>query len=89
MIDSFQRAIDCLKQLSRKGYCGQDIVIFLNNYILIHDSNIPRLLALEWLKDIALCHSRMTNGVDSFVQLCGLVANMFRRTLLIKTTQTA
>ena len=82
---SFQKAIDCLKQLDSKGYCGQDIVIFLNNYLLVHEQELPRLLVLEWLKDIALCHARMSNGIDSFVQLCGLVANMFRHTLLNQT----
>ena len=82
---SFFKAIECLKHLDSKGYCGQDIVIFLNNYLLVQEKHLPRELVLEWLKDIALCHARMTNGVDNFVQLCGLVANMFRHMLLHQT----
>lgn len=31
-----------------------------------------------WLKDVALCHHRITNGVDSSVQLYGMLTSMYR-----------
>lgn len=77
-ITDFNDCVQCLKDLSEKGYCGQDIVVFLKDYIMLHDAKIPRITALEWLKTIALCKQRMVNGMDSHVQLCNLVAQMYR-----------
>lgn len=76
-VSGFHACVQCLKDLSLKGYCGQDIVVFLNDYVVSYDEYIPRNIALEWLKSIALCQHRMAKGIDSFVQLCNLVALMY------------
>ena len=74
----FHTCVKYLNDLSLKGYCGQDIVVFLNDYVVLHDEHIPRNVALEWLKSIALCQQRIANGMDSFVQLCNLVALLYK-----------
>jgi len=53
-------------------------VMFLHTYIQTNNETIPQALRVRWLKDIALCHHRLSKGVDSVVQLYGLMAGMFR-----------
>ena len=76
-VKDFHRCISCLRELFDKGYCGRDIVMFLNDYIVSHDACVPRALALEWMKHVALCQHRMKNGADSFLQICGMLSAMY------------
>lgn len=76
-VTNFHRCVSCLRELFDKGYCGRDIVMFLNDYIVSQDARVPRGLALEWMKHIALCQYRMKNGADSFLQICGMLSTMY------------
>jgi DNA polymerase III delta prime subunit len=74
----FGACLACLEQLRTKGYCGMDIVTFLSTHIMANEATIPQSLCVAFMKDITLCHTRMSRGVDSFVQLSALVATMYR-----------
>ena len=80
-VAGFHLCVGCLRELVNKGYCGRDVVTFLNDYIIANDASIPRRIALEWLKNIALCQHRMANGTDSFLQICRLVSVLYACTL--------
>ena len=80
-IAHFHQCVACVKALVDKGYCGRDIVMFMNSYIVTNDAKIPRAMALDWLKHIALCQHRMVNGADSFLQICGMLSMMYACTL--------
>jgi DNA polymerase III delta prime subunit len=80
-VAGFHRCVGYLRELVNKGYCGRDVVTFMNDYIIANDSSIPRRIALEWLKNIALCQHQMVNGIDSFVQICRLVSVLYACTL--------
>lgn len=77
-VQAFHTCLRMLHQFHQQGYCGQDIVMFFHTYIQTNDTSVPQALRVRWLKDIALCHHRLSKGVDSVVQLYGLMAAMFR-----------
>jgi replication factor C subunit 2/4 len=74
----FGTCLALLKQLRTKGYCGLDIVAFMSTHIMANETTVPQPLCVKFMKDITLCHTRMSRGVDSFVQLSALVATMYR-----------
>jgi DNA polymerase III delta prime subunit len=80
-VAGFHQCVGYLRELVNKGYCGRDVVTFMNDYIIANDASIPRHIALEWLKNIALCQHRMANGTDSFLQICRLVSVFYACTL--------
>ena len=52
-----------------------DIIMFLNAYILmnpIQDKDMHILV----MKEIAVCHGRVSVGIDSKIQLCGMLARI-------------
>ena len=77
----FFKCIRIVRGLYGQGYCGLDIVMFFQTYMVTAHAHIPRSMYLVWFKDIAVCHNRMSKGIDSSVQLCGLLSNMFRHAL--------
>jgi DNA polymerase III delta prime subunit len=74
----FGACLAFLEQLRTKGYCGLDIVTFMSTHIMANETTVPQSLCVKFMKDITLCHTRMSHGVDSFVQLSALVATMYR-----------
>ena len=56
------------------GYCGLDIVGTLFRLTKVHDFNEE--LKLEFVKEIGFAHMRVLDGLDSLLQLSGLVAKL-------------
>jgi DNA polymerase III delta prime subunit len=77
----FFRCMRVVRGLYHQGYCGLDIAMFFQTYLVTAHDHLPRSVCMSWFKDVAVCHSRLTKGVDSAVQLYGLLANMFRGAL--------
>ena len=72
------RLYDIIKNVRKlyiQGYGGLDIIIFFNNYLKMID--IERRLYLELCKEISISHIRLSQGGDSFAQVCGLITRMY------------
>jgi replication factor C subunit 2/4 len=69
-----------LAQLCDLGYSASDIITTLfrvvRNYAQLHE-----FVKLEYIKEIGFCHMRVADGVDSRLQLAGLVAALCQVTL--------
>lgn len=77
----FHQCVGVVHSLHQQGYCGLDIVMFFHTYLMTAQDALPRSVVLAWLKDIAVVHHRLSKGVDSAVQLYGMLAVMFRHAL--------
>lgn len=68
--------------LYKSGYTAADILIFMNTYILLNTSHKPEYNSDNQsmvMKEIAICHSRVTTGINSEIQLCGLIARIIKK----------
>lgn len=73
----FHACLGIVRELHQQGYCGLDIAMFLHTYLLTAHARLSPPLCLAMMKDIALAHHRLSQGVDSVGQLYALVAAMF------------
>ena len=70
----FEAAYVVVEDLWQQGYCGLDIVGTL--FRLTKFSALGEELKLEFIKEIGQCHMRVLDGLDSLLQLSGLVAKL-------------
>ena len=82
MIDSVYKgelhaAIAEIRGLWDLGYSARDIIGTLFKVTKAHDG-ISEGIKLEFLREIGFCHLRIVNGVDTLVQLLGLVSRMVK-----------
>ncbi|KAF4656295.1 Subunit of heteropentameric Replication factor C (RF-C) [Perkinsus olseni] len=70
------RAFDRLNKITTQGYSIGDIVGTLERVIrnLAQPEELSEAMKIEFLKEIAMCRMRMSEGLQSRVQLSGLVA---------------
>uniref|UniRef100_A0A7S2I8X7 Replication factor C subunit 2 n=1 Tax=Helicotheca tamesis TaxID=374047 RepID=A0A7S2I8X7_9STRA len=70
-------AVAQLKSLWGTGYSCSDIIGTLFKVTKAHD--MPEALKLEYLREIGFTHMRIADGVDSLLQLLGLVARLCQK----------
>jgi replication factor C subunit 2/4 len=70
----FDNANGVIEELWQKGYCGLDIVGTL--FRLAKTAEINEELKLQLIKEIGFCHMRVLDGLDTLVQLNGLMAKL-------------
>ena len=70
----FETAHGLVEELWMAGYCGLDVVGTL--FRLTKFADINEELKLDFIKEIGFCHMRVLDGLDSLLQLSGLVAKM-------------
>ena len=68
-------AIMELQGLWNLGYSARDIIGTLFKVTKAHEG-LSEGIKLEFLREIGFCHMRIVNGVDSLVQLLGLISRM-------------
>jgi replication factor C subunit 2/4 len=68
-------AVKQMDQLHRSGYATTDIIGTLFKVVKAHPS-LPEGLKLEYLREIGFAHMRIAEGVDSLLQLLGLVSRL-------------
>ena len=61
------------------GYSASDIIAILFRVVRSYAMN--EYLKLEYIKQIGFCHMRVGDGVNSRLQLSGLLANLCALTL--------
>ncbi|KAL5478145.1 hypothetical protein EMCRGX_G025034 [Ephydatia muelleri] len=69
-----------LKSLWDKGYSPHDIIT--NIFRVSKNYQMPEYLKLEFIKDIGMTHLRLTEGMESLLQLSGLLAKLCRKTAI-------
>ena len=70
-------AIEQLQELWNSGYAASDIIGTIFKVTKAHDS-LPEGEKLEFLREIGFTHMRISNGINSQLQLLGLVARLSR-----------
>lgn len=78
-LEGFHACLEVVRALFDQGYGGRDIVTFMASYLTTTADTLPCALHLAFVKDVALCHQRVAQGVDSYAQLAGVVAALYRR----------
>lgn len=73
-------AYDGMKALYDMGYSASDIITIMFRVVKNYPS-MNEYLKLEYVKNIGNCHMRITDGVDSRLQLSGLLAGLCKLTL--------
>ena len=64
-----------LDQLLRMGFNPQDIISTLFK-VVKHATDLSAQRKMEFLKEIGVCHTRLTEGVQSRLQMSGMLARM-------------
>ncbi|GFH18182.1 DNA replication factor C complex subunit 2, partial [Haematococcus lacustris] len=67
-----------MKTLCDSGYSSMDIITTL--FRVVRNSDLAEFLKLEFLKEVGFCHMRIGDGVNSRLQLSGLLAKLCRYT---------
>ena len=80
IIDSCQQgelhsAIDNLTKLHNLGYSASDIIGTIFKVTKAHDT-LPEGKKLEFLREIGFTHMKISNGVNTLLQLLGLVSRL-------------
>mmetsp|Transcript_9544 Transcript_9544/g.12806 ORF Transcript_9544/g.12806 Transcript_9544/m.12806 type:complete len:288 (-) Transcript_9544:930-1793(-) len=70
-------AVEHMKSLWGTGYSCSDIIGTLFKVTKAHE--MPEALKLEYLREIGFTHMRIADGVDSLLQLLGLVARLCQK----------
>jgi len=68
-------AVQTMKSLCSLGYATTDIIGTLFKVVKAH-LHLPEALKLEFLREIGFTHMRIADGVNSSLQLYGLVARL-------------
>ena len=67
-------AVDQLTRLWNQGFSGLDIITTIFKVVKTYDMPEPK--KLDFIKEIGTTHMRVLEGVDSLLQLSGLVARL-------------
>ena len=70
----FDSANAVVEELWASGYCGLDIVGTL--FRLCKSATLPEEVKLEFIKEIGFCHMRVLDGLDTLMQISGLIAKL-------------
>ncbi|ESN90258.1 hypothetical protein HELRODRAFT_186210 [Helobdella robusta] len=80
MAANVDEAFQVVNHLHNLGYSAEDIISVIFRVCKTHQ-DIPEYLKLEYVKEIGLTHMRIAQGLDTVLQLSGLVARLCKKTL--------
>lgn len=76
-------AYDGIRALFDQGYSASDIITILFRVVRSYSSTeMSEFLKLEYIKRIGFCHMRISEGINSRLQLSGLLAELCSLTML-------
>ncbi|GFO32723.1 replication factor c subunit 2 [Plakobranchus ocellatus] len=70
-------AYKTMAHLWRLGYSPEDIITIV--FRVCKNHNMPEYLKLEYIKEIGYTHMRLAEGVQSLLQMSGLLARLCRK----------
>jgi replication factor C subunit 2/4 len=79
---NLETALTELQKLWKSGYAASDIIGTLFKVTKAHNM-LPEGKKLEYLREIGFTHMRIANGVNSLLQLMGLVSRMTQMTMAL------
>ncbi|EYC20371.1 hypothetical protein Y032_0022g590 [Ancylostoma ceylanicum] len=71
---NIREAAQIIHDFYRMGYSPEDIVA--NMFRVSKTVSLPEYVKMEFMKEIGLCHMRISEGLSSLLQLSGLVAKL-------------
>ncbi|KAK9916304.1 hypothetical protein WJX75_001056 [Coccomyxa subellipsoidea] len=74
-------AYDGMKKICDMGYSSMDIIQTLFR-VVKNDPKMPEFLKLEFIREVGFCHMRIEDGVNSRLQLSGLLAKLCTKQLM-------
>lgn len=77
MKQKLNEAIKCLGNLYALGYCTEDIVGSMFKVVKAYD--MPEYTKLEYLKHIGITQIRIVQGVNSMLQMKGLISHFVKK----------
>lgn len=69
-----KEAAQIIHDFYRMGYSPEDIIS--NMFRVSKTVSLPEYVKMEFMKEIGLCHMRISEGLSSLLQLSGLVAKL-------------
>jgi len=76
-------AVKEMTALWNTGYSCSDIIGTLFKVVKAH-LGIPEAMKLEYLREVGFCHMRIADGVNSKLQLLGLMARLCQKVEMVK-----
>lgn len=73
-------AYNLMRRLCDMGYSASDIITILFRVVRNY-AKMNEFLKLEYIKQIGFCHMRITDGVNSRLQLSGLLSELCQTTM--------
>lgn len=74
---NLDEAEKCLRHLYSLGYCTEDIVSSM--FRVVKTFNMPEFTKLEYLKQIGIVQIRIVQGVNSMLQMKGLISHFIKK----------
>jgi len=74
---SLSEAEKCLTHLYKLGYCTEDIVSSM--FRVVKSYQMPEYIKLEYLKQIGIAQIRIVQGVNSMLQMKGLISHFIKK----------
>lgn len=74
---NLDEAEKCLTHLYKLGYCTEDIVSSMFRVVKTH--KMPEFTKLEYLKQIGIAQIRVVQGVNSSLQMKGLISHFVKK----------
>jgi replication factor C subunit 2/4 len=71
-------AVDTMQKLYRSGYSASDIIGTVFKVVKAR-ADLPEALKLEYLREIGFTHMRIADGVNTLLQLLGLIARLSQK----------
>lgn len=72
----FDSALSRMIELFEFGYSPLDIINTIFRVVKNFDDSLPEYTRLEFIKEIGFVHMRLLNGVNTLIQLSGLVSRL-------------
>ena len=70
-------SLKIVKELFEKGYSPNDILLTFMKFLLNEDYDISEETKLKIYELVSLNYIRVNDGIDTLLQLCGCVSNIF------------
>lgn len=74
---NLEEAEKCLAHLYSLGYCTEDIVSSM--FRVVKSFNMPEFTKLEYLKQIGIAQIRVVQGLNSMLQMKGLISHFIKK----------
>lgn len=76
---NLKEADKCLSHLYKLGYCTEDVISSM--FRVVKNYKMPEYIKLEYLKLIGIVQLRVIQGINSMLQMKGLISNFVKKSV--------